>query len=88
MAQTYNIDIDERDDEMGFFPAEQSIAVGDTVVWTNRMGFAHTASALGGAFDSKNIEAGKTFSHTFTAAGNVPYRCNIHTDMKGVIKVA
>jgi plastocyanin len=86
MAKTYSIDIDEVDDEMGFFPAAQSIAKGDTVTWTNKMGFAHTVTADDGSFDSK-LSGGGTFSHTFPAAGSFPYSCTIHPSMKGTITV-
>jgi len=86
MAQTYKIDIKEEDGDMGFFPAEQSIAAGDTVEWTNQMGFDHTVSADDGSFDSK-LGGGQKFSHTFNSAGSFPYKCRIHPFMTGKITV-
>jgi len=88
MPQTYNIAIKEVDDDMGFDPAAKSINKGDTVVWTNQMSFDHTVTADEGGFDSKHIKAGKTFTHTFNAAGSFPYHCEIHTFMKGTITVS
>lgn len=79
-----------------FNPASVSINVGDTVTWTNKDQDNHTVTADDNSFDSSPgcpgtpascIHPGGTFSHTFTAAGVVPYHCNVHTDMKGTVNV-
>ena len=44
-----------------------------------------TAAAM--TFDSGNVAAGTTFSHTFAAAGTFAFHCNIHSSMKGTITV-
>ncbi len=81
MAATHNVSIVK----MSFNPQTITIAAGDTVEWTNDMGFAHTATADDGSFDSGEIEGGDTFSHTFDAPGTVPYHCMIHPQMKGTV---
>jgi plastocyanin len=70
-----------------FSPSTLTIAVGDTVTWTNSHSEAHTATASGGAFDSGTLNPGQSFSFTFTAAGSFPYVCNFHPEMTGTITV-
>jgi len=75
-----------------FAPANQTINVGDTVMWMNSDSFAHTstsgsAGVPDGNWDSGIINSGGTFSHTFSAAGTFPYYCGIHTFMTGSITV-
>jgi plastocyanin len=71
----------------GFQPADLKIAAGDTVVWVNKDPFPHTATAKNGDFDSKEIEAGKSWKHTFKAKGDFAYVCTLHPPMKGTVKV-
>lgn len=68
-----------------FFPSEISIAVGETVTWTNVDSQAHTAT--GDDFDTGELQQGETGEHTFTAAGTFEYRCTIH-GMKGTVNAA
>lgn len=70
-----------------FSPATLTIAVGDTVTWTNSHNEVHTATASGGAFDSGSLNPGQSFSFTFTTAGSFPYACNFHPEMTGTITV-
>ena len=87
MAKTHAVTIGPA--SMKFDPATLAIATGDTVEWTNKMGMNHTATSDdGSSFDSKDIAPGKTYSHTFNAAGSFPYHCKIHPFMKGTITVA
>jgi plastocyanin len=62
-----------------------TIAVGQTVGWTNNGAEAHTASSTavpggGQAFDSGNIPAGQSSAvvDVFDRAGTWTYRCNLH----------
>lgn len=71
-----------------FGPNTLTINVGDIVTWSNRGPSAHTATALGGAFDSGNLDAGKDFSFTFTKAGTFNFTCQYHDSMAGTITVA
>lgn len=82
-----------------FSPADLTVNVGDSVVWTVTKAFPEphsvTSGALGDpnsgkAFDSgiKLRNNGDTFSQTFSTAGTFPYYCQVHpTEMKGTITV-
>jgi len=76
-----------------WFPAEISISVGETVMWSNVDTAAHTvtsgsqADGPNGIFDSSLFMAGTTFSHTFDFAGEYPYFCMVHPWMLGVVIV-
>jgi plastocyanin len=83
MAQTYKVAIQN----MRFNPPSVSVSTGDTVEWTNLMGMAHTITADNSEFDSGAVGGGKTFSHVFTAAGKIPYHCQIHPSMVGAVTV-
>jgi plastocyanin len=73
-----------------FTPAQISIAVGDTVMWTNTGPSVHTSSSdTAGQWDSGQMAVNATFSQTFATAGTFNYHCNIHpTTMMGTITVA
>jgi len=78
-------------DAMGyqFTPASLSIAVGDTVTWTNHDTAPHNIVVTDGPekFTSPTLQTGQTFSHTFTQAGTYSYYCSIHPDMKATLTV-
>src|SRR4030042_2827791 len=64
-----------------FVPDIVEISKGTTVIWTNDDGVAHTVTSISGAFDSGNIDPGKTYSYTFNQAGPFEYRCANHPSM-------
>ncbi|QWF78863.1 cupredoxin domain-containing protein [Amycolatopsis sp. CA-230715] len=72
-----------------FTPATISIAVGDTVTWTNHDTAPHNVVVTDGPekFTSPTLQTGQTFSHTFTKAGTYSYYCSIHPDMKATLTV-
>ena len=70
-----------------FSPASVTVNVGGTVTWTNNGPSTHTVTADDGSFDSGNLNAGKTFSHTFQTAGTFSYHCTIHPFMKAEVVV-
>jgi plastocyanin len=70
-----------------FDPDSVTIQVGDTVTWTNNDGTAHTATAIGGSFDTGNIGPGASDSVTFDTAGTFAYVCSIHPQMTGTVVV-
>jgi len=77
-------------ENFAFVPATVTIAVGDTVRWTNNDSIDHTvtAGASGaetGEFDSGNIAAGGTFERTFTSAAALDYFCQIHPSMTATV---
>lgn len=79
-----------------FDPDTVTVAVGDTVKWTNTGFVTHTVTfdpskaqkkedvvlPDGVApFDSDSLEEEDTFSHTFTVKGTYKYVCKFHEDM-------
>jgi len=82
-----------------FSPADLTVNVGDTVVWTVTKAYIEAHSVTSGApgdadsgklFDSgiKLRNNGDTFSQTFSTAGTFAYYCEVHpTEMKGTITV-
>lgn len=70
-----------------FSPGSITVAVGDTVTWTNTGEDPHTVTAADGSFDSGRLDPGQSFSFTFTAAGAFGYRCDFHSDMTAQVVV-
>ncbi len=67
-----------------------TIAVGDTVTWSNNSGITHTSTSDTGVWDSGDMATGSSFSFTFTSAGTFPYHCQIHVaqyGMRGTVTV-
>lgn len=67
-----------------FDPQSRTIQVGETIVWENTAGFAHTVTSYdvpqgASSFDSGNMDGGDTFEHTFQTAGTYQYRCEYHS---------
>jgi plastocyanin len=73
---------------MKFQPEVLTVASGDTVVWVNADLVDHTATAQDGTFDSKRIEAGKSWSFTVSTPGEIAYVCEYHPSMKGTLNVS
>ena len=67
-------------------PGTLTVKRGETVVWVNKDPFPHTVTAKG-AFDSHDIAAGKSWKYTARKAGEYPYICTLHPNMKGSLKV-
>src|SRR5262245_25635716 len=67
-------------------PAALSVKRGDTVVWVNKDPFPHTVTSKG-AFDSKDIAAGKSWKYTARKAGKFDYICTLHPNMKATLTV-
>lgn len=89
MGETVTVDITN----FVFVQDEIEISVGDTVEWVNGDATRHTITSgsddtADGTFDSGDIEAGDTFSFTFTEAGEFAYFCDIHPTMTGTVVVA
>ena len=79
--------------DAGFEPAQLTVSVGTTVVWTNAGAEDHlvasAGSETGGAgWDSGFLRPGTSFSVTFTEPGVYPYSCSLHPDeTTGTIEV-
>lgn len=72
---------------LAFSPSTITVAVGDSVAWTNNDNTSHTITADNNAFDSGTKQRGQTFSHTFDRAGTFAYHCGIHPSMTGRVVV-
>lgn len=68
---------------MKFDPATVEVKVGDTVEWKNDDITPHTATST--TFDSGPIESDKSWRRAFTEAGQFPYACTFHPEMKGTV---
>lgn len=64
------------------------IRAGDTVLFVNDDGDAHTVTADDKSFDSGGMDTSDTWKHTFVKAGSFTYFCALHPYMKAVIVVA
>jgi plastocyanin len=73
--------------DFSFKPGALKVATGTKVTFTNGDGFAHTATADDGSFDSGHLEKGQSFDFTFDKAGTYAYKCDIHNSMTGSIVV-
>ena len=70
-----------------FDPPSLTVAVGDTVVWTNADFVPHTATARDTSWDSKMIEANGVWRLVAATPGTREYYCVFHPNMKGTIVV-
>jgi plastocyanin len=70
---------------MKFSPGTIEIKKGDTVEWKNDDITPHTATSA--TFDSASIAPEASWRHTFNDAGNFPYSCTFHPDMKAGVTV-
>jgi plastocyanin len=73
--------------DYSFKPATLTIPAGTKVVWTNKDDDPHTVTADDGAFDSKGLGQGDSYSRIFAKAGRWTYHCSAHPFMKGVVVV-
>ena len=70
-----------------FVPAEVTVAVGDTVVWSNADFVPHSATAGDSTWDSKAIAASDTWRFVARSPGRHEYVCVFHPNMKAAIVV-
>jgi len=71
-----------------FNPRTVSARTGQRIKWEHRdTGVTHTVTATGGEFRSGDLEEGDEFSQVFETAGTYAYRCSIHPDMRGTVRV-
>ena len=73
--------------DFAFSPATTTVKSGTEVTWNNDDPTDHTVSAVGGEFGSDSLSPGDSFSFRFEQTGLYDYRCAIHPDMKGAVKV-
>ena len=75
--------------DFAFAPRTVRAGVGQKVKWEHQdAGVTHSIVALDGGFRSGELKEGDEFSHLFQRAGTFAYRCGIHPDMRGAVKVS
>jgi plastocyanin len=76
-------------EDFSFLPPHIQVSAGETVTWTRGSDpEPHTVTADDGSFGSNDLEdEGDTFELTFDEAGEFPYFCEIHSDMRGLVTV-
>jgi len=67
---------------MQFRPQALTVEAGQQVRWVNKDPFPHTATADGGAFDSREIASGGTWNYRPARAGELGYGCRLHPTMR------
>jgi predicted secreted protein with PEFG-CTERM motif len=76
-----------------YIPYQITVHPGDEVVWSNDDNAPHTVTSgiapdsPDGLFDSSELLAGTTFSHTFDTLGEYDYFCMVHPWMVGQVFV-
>lgn len=72
---------------MRFQPEMLTVERGDTIVWVNKDLVPHTATSKAGNFDSKLIEADKSWNYTVRTKGDFAHICTFHPTMKAMLRV-
>lgn len=70
-----------------FAPAELTVAIGDTVVWTNDDALIHSTAADSGAWSSPEMRRGDRFRFVTARSGRFPYHCAAHPVMRATLVV-
>jgi plastocyanin len=69
-------------------PKQLTVPVGTTVGWMNAGQHRHTVTSDTGLWDSRELDPGDGYAHTFAVPGTYPYHCRFHArEMGGVIIV-
>ena len=74
-------------ENMRFQPEHLTVARGDTVVWVNKDLVPHTATSKTGGFDSRIIQAEKSWKFTVRKKGDFAYVCTFHPTMTALLRV-
>ena len=70
-----------------YSPGNLQLPVGGKVTWTNRDSAPHSATDVGGAWDTGVFGKGKSATVTFGATGTFDYFCSVHPNMKARLVV-
>jgi plastocyanin/uncharacterized cupredoxin-like copper-binding protein len=73
--------------QFAFVAASLDVPAGSRVTWTNDDPTPHTVTADGGAFDSRQLDPGASFSVVLDTPGAFAYHCEIHPTMVGTVLV-
>jgi plastocyanin len=89
-AASTSINIVEPTDNPDDYKFEQTtvtVTAGDTVTWVNQGLDVHSVTADGNIFDSRDIDAGQSWTYTFATPGTFTYYCDPHPWMTGTVIV-
>jgi plastocyanin len=70
-----------------FVPGDITVAVGETVTWTNKDPFPHNVSSASGGFSSQDLQPDEEWRFTAQKEGRFSYVCTLHPGMKGTLIV-
>jgi plastocyanin len=73
--------------DFAFKPPAVTIHTGQTVLFINDDGDAHTVTSTDKSFDSGGLDTNERWRHTFTKPGKYEYFCALHPYMKAVVVV-
>ena len=68
-------------------PSTLTVKAGTTVTWTNQDSAIHDVASDSGAFASKDLAKGESYTHNFIKSGEYTYHCNEHPSMTGKVIV-
>ena len=85
LARAHNGTVHVTIENLAFLPADIEVKAGETIEWTNKDRFAHTATVKGGW--EVLIPPGKVATRVAVAGDTVDYYCRFHPNMKGRITV-
>jgi len=71
-----------------YMPVFARATVGDRVMWENHDFIPHTATAADGSFDSEVVSPGSSFYFIAKDKGTIPYFCEIHPWMQGILRIS
>lgn len=72
-------------ENLAFLPPDIEVKAGETIEWTNKDPFAHTATVKGGW--EVIIPPGQVATHVASADDSVDYYCRYHPNMTGRIRI-
>ena len=82
-----SVSITELNEKYAYHPGTLTIALGDTVTWSNDSDAPHTVDADDESFESDQFTEGQSFSHTFDTSGTYAYHCDVHSYMHATVVV-
>ena len=81
------IEPSDNPDDYVFEQTSVTIKAGDSVTWVNKGLESHSVTADSHEFDSKDFDAGQSWSYTFSTPGTFTYYCDPHPWMVGTVIV-
>lgn len=85
LAHAHNGTVHVTIENLAFTPSDIEVKPGETIEWTNKDPFAHTATVKGGW--EVIIPPGKVATRVATADDSTDYYCRYHPNMTGRIKI-